>query len=134
MPLESHYSQARLGEKSQWNTIIASQAMAADVRSDIENGPFALGLMIEIIISSAAALSFTPKLETVDDSGNAIVIWSAAAAIIADGTTTFVFFPGGAVDLDGITEDADTPLPRQWRLFLDHTAGTATVEAHACYL
>lgn len=134
MTLKSHYSQEKLGQKGQWFTLMESASQNADVRSDIQDAPFAEGLMLEIIVSSASTLSVTPTLETVDDSGNVMAIWTAAAAVTADGTVIYVFYPGAAADLDGITEDADTPLPRQWNLFIDFGTGSATIEVHACYL
>jgi len=135
MSLTSAYSQEKLGEKGQWFTLMASASQNADVRSDIQDAPFSHGVLLEIIVSSASTLSVTPTLETVDDSGNVLAIWTAAAAVTADGTVTYLFYPGWtAADYDGITEGADVPLPRQWNLFIDFGTGSATIEVHACYL
>lgn len=134
MTLKSYYSQNRLGEKTQWFTLMASASRNADVRSDIQAGPWAFGLLLEIKVAAASSLSFVPKLETKDDAGNVILLWTAAAAVIADGTVLYLFFPGGAVDADGLTEGADMPVPRQWNLFMDFSAGSGTIEVHACYL
>lgn len=135
MTLKSYYSQNRLGEKTQWFTLIESQAMAADLASGIQDGPWAFGLLIEIITADGASTpNYQPRIRTADDDGNVINLWAAAAAITTDTTTTYLFFPGGAADMDGITEGADMPVPRQWELFLDKTTGSFTVEVHACYL
>lgn len=134
MTLKSYYSQNRLGEKSQWFTLIESESISADKKSDIQDTPWALGLMLEVITSSGSSANFQPRLSTVDDDGNEFNVWAATAAITTDTTTTYIFFPGGAADMDGVTEAVDMPLPRQWRFFLDRTGGSMTVEVHACYL
>lgn len=136
MSLKSTYSQEKLKEKGQWFTLMESQSLAADLRSGVQDAPNARGLILEIITSSGADTpNYNPELETVDEDGNSITLWNPAASISTDTTTTYVFYPGWTVgDFDAITEGADVPLPRTWRLFFDKTTGSFTVEVHACYL
>jgi hypothetical protein len=135
MNIDTQY-QIEKGEKSSWFTVLESQSLTADVRSDVQKNLHAQGLLLEIITSAGSGSPiFTPVLETVDPDGNKIALWTAAATITTNTSTIFLFYPGAASDADGVTEDADMPIPREWNLFLDWTSGTSvTVVAHACYL
>ncbi len=122
-------------EKSAWFTLMESQSVAADTRSAVQANGSAVGVIISIVTSSGASTpNITPKLETVDDAGNVISLWSASAAITTDTTSVYVFTPGGATGFGAVTEDVDCLIPREWQLFLDRSTGSFTVEVHACYL
>jgi len=127
-------AQGSFGEKTDWSTLIPSQVLSADARFGGQGGR-SDGLMISIAVTAAAALSFTPRIETVDRFGNVIILWAATAAVVANGVVTYVFGPNVA-DMNGagITQKSAVTFPREWQLFLDFTAGSATFASSFCYL
>ncbi len=75
----------------------------------------------------AGAATFTPRLQWKDNSGNYWTIWSAAAAIAANGDKTYQLYPG-AVDIGSHPEQKQMVLPRNFRLQLVYT-GNGTTDA-----
>ena len=121
-------------EKSSWHTIIASQALTATVTSAVQEWPHGSGVLITVITSSGASTPIiTPSITTVDDDGNSLTLWTAAATITTDTTTSYLLAPGGATGFS-VTEDIDGYLPREWKLVLTWSQGSFTVEAHATYV
>lgn len=85
----NHYSQEGFGQKTDWFTILLATSISADarIRGQARNNN---GMILSINVANASTLSVNPRLETVDDAGNVIIIWSATAAITANGRKSVV--------------------------------------------
>lgn len=128
-------------ENSELFTLIP---LAAARDSDINSGKLAnqsaRGVVIVVKAANEAGVAgFTPVVRIFDEDGNAIVFWSGAA-ITANGTFTYVLYPGGMAGAGaGVTAQASIVLPRVWDFLLDYTTGVPgtdkfDLEAYAMYL
>lgn len=78
-------------------TALASAARTATINSsDIINYNHR-GLLLVVDVSSAGTGSITPSIQIKDSvSGNYRTIWTAAAALTANGTAAYMLYPGAA--------------------------------------
>ncbi len=97
--------------------ILASSARTAQTdSSDLTNFNNS-GILLTVDISlDPGTASITPNIQSKDPvSGNYSIIWTAAAALTAVGTYTYLIYPGVlAADFDG-TESASIAIPRIFR-------------------
>jgi len=111
---------------------------AADRTSQKFSNPTSLGLLLTVVVANkGGTLSITPKVLIYDGAGNAITFFAASAAISANGTYTYLLYPGGGTN-SNITQILSCPIPREWAVFLDYTGTPASDKAdttvYACYL
>lgn len=122
-------------------TIIPPTALRdSDIESKQRNAS-ARGIVLIVKLSAEAGIAgFTPRILIKDEAGNSIIYWSAAAELTANGTATYVLYPGAMAGAGaGVTANASIVLPREWILQLDYTTGTPatdsfTVAAYGYYL
>lgn len=119
-------------DKTKWFRILPATSLSADTRK-LQNNISGFGMILLIKVASASSLSFTPKIEVTDIDGNIHVLWTATAALTADGTAVYFFYPGGVSGATA-TEKVDLALPLEWTLFLDFGTGSGTITVNACYL
>jgi len=82
----------------------------------------------------AGAPTITPRIQWKDNSGNYNTIWTAAAAIAANGDKVYLLYPGAA-DAAGWTEVKQTAVPRVFRVVLVYAGnGTTDVVDTTCDL
>ena len=110
------------------------QVLAAEADSDVTRTSVAIsktqrGMILTIkAANEAGTVSFNPSIQMQNLIGDWVTIWTAAAPITANGTTTYFFYPGTAVV--SYTEYVDTVIPHTWRLVLTYTGtpGTDTID------
>ncbi len=79
------------------------------------------GLRLTVTVASLIGVpTYTPVLQVKDASGNYVTLWTAAAALAANGTTSYVFYPA-VTTATGDTEKIDTVIGRTFRINI--TAG-----------
>lgn len=138
LPLEY---QRITAQKSDLFTILApatgsnATRTAAKLSTDYNHG---VAIIVKLA-NKAGTVSFTPTVYAYDEDGNAIVWWAAAAALSANGTLTYVLFPGGMTGKgSGVTEAADVVLPRTWGFALVYSgaggANSFDTEVYGMYL
>lgn len=110
------------------------EVLEAEADSDVTRTSVAIsrqqrGMLLTVkTANEAGTVSFTPSLQMKTLIGDWVTIWTAAAAIVANGQYHYVFYPGTAVA--GYTEYVDTVLPFTWRVVLTYagTPGTDTID------
>ena len=131
--------QAQYQQNSSWFTLLAAVVGGAVTRDSAEqNNPGDNGALIEVRLSGrTGTITFTPVIQSLDDSGNVLTLVSFAA-ISADGNYLFYVHPHAdktATSKNSYTDLGTSPIPRRWRLELTvGGAGTWNSEAHACYV
>lgn len=111
-------------QKSDLFTILSPAAGSFATRTSSKfNTMYNHGIAIIMkLANKLGTVSFTPQVHAFDEDGNAIIWWTAAAAVSANGTTTFVLFPGGMAGKGaGVTEAADIVLPRVFDVSINYT-------------
>lgn len=96
--------------------------------SDIANAS-ARGLMIRVNLANlSGAPTFTPTLDWKDNDSNYTMIWQAAAALNANGSFTYLLYPGAAAGSGAqFTGISGITIPRVFRLRLVY-AGNGTTD------
>lgn len=116
--------QRKTGQKSELFTIFAPAVGSFATRtSTLFQNQYNHGIIIIVkLANKLGTVSFTPQVQIFDEAGTAIVWWTAAAALSANGTATYVLFPGGMAGKGaGVTEASDVVMPREWKLALNYT-------------
>lgn len=86
------------------------------------------GLLLHVAISAyAGAATFTPSLQWKTAAGTYLTVWTAAAALSGNGDYSYRLYPS-ALDLGGVTEEKQIPLPKDWRVLLTYS-GNGTTDA-----
>ena len=107
---------AQRGNLNREITLLASAARTAQTDSDLQRNFSSKGITIVVDVTVDPALaSITPNILMQDPtSGKDVIIWTAAAALSAVGTTSYQIYPGViAADFDG-TESVSIALPHTW--------------------
>lgn len=116
--------QRTTGQKSELFTVLATESGSFATRTaGVFQNEYNHGIVLIVkLANKAGTVTFTPQVQIQDEAGNAIVWWTAAAALAANGTATYVLFPGGMAGKGaGVTEAADVVMPREWKLALNYT-------------
>ena len=103
-------------------TLLASAARTATASSaDITNlGYRGVMLTLDVTVDPAGA-SIELSIEYKEPvAGNYETLFSAAAAVTAVGTHTYVLYPGDIVAADDVVEVGKLPLPATWRVTITH--------------
>lgn len=102
-------------------TVLSSAAQTATVSVD-ESNPDNKGiyLVVDVTVDPASA-SITPSILVTDPvSDKDVTIWTAATAITAVGTTSYLLYPGiVSSDFDG-TEAVSLAIPKSWVFRMTH--------------
>ena len=118
-------------------TVLASAARTAQADSADLTNFNSKGILLTVNVSvDPGTASITPNIQSKDPvSGNYSIIWTAAAALVGTGTTTYLIYPGViAADFDG-TEAVSIALPRTWRFRMTVAdAESMTYSVGASYL
>lgn len=97
-------------------TLLASAARTVTTNSSDQTNYNWRGLLLFVDVSNAGTGSITPSLQIKDSiSGVYKTIWTAAAALIANGTTVYAFYPS-ALAAGIATEVINAIIGRTWRL------------------
>jgi hypothetical protein len=120
--------------KTRWEIVRASASLAADETIRLIMPDEAKGVLIHIKTASGAAFNATPKINTTTANGDTLLLWTASAAITTDTSTVYSISENTNTGFTGVTASVLGILPREWNLFLDHSAGTALVTVEICYL
>lgn len=115
-------------------TLLASAARTTNTNSADQVNYNWKGLLLTVDVSSAGTGSITPTIQTKDSiSGNYKTIWTAAAALVANGTAVYAFYPGSpALGSLTFTELVAAFVGRTWRLGVTHNnANSITYSASA---
>lgn len=113
--------------------VLASAARTATTNSEVFTNFGARGILLIVDATvEVDTAEVTPSLQAYDPlSGKYATIWTAAAAISAVGTATYLLYPGAS---DGnMTEVDGIPLPAQFRVVMtaaDADSLTYSVGAH----
>lgn len=118
-------SQERLGERTDWFTLLALElATEATRTSTLQRCTNAAGIMLEVITNNeAGAVTFTPKILVPDAAGGSDIAIVTFTAISASGTNILVLHPA-ATDMGN--EDKVGVLPRDWKLELTYAGADTT--------
>lgn len=117
--------------------VLASQA---ETQADYESAPQRnltdSGVLVRVTIAAftnpGPQLTLTPQLQVRFADGTWVTIWTAAAGLVANGTTTYLLANGNHTNIGALTEVEDIPLPKgEWRLVLGVTGGDASNHATA---
>lgn len=104
-------------------TVLASAARTATVSKEIPNNGWRGLILCVNATAETATASVTPSLQAKNEAGEWQTIWTAAAAIEAVGTFTYLLYPGASggnfTEVDGI------PLPLELRLVMTHADADA---------
>lgn len=111
-----------LNDVNQEVTALASTARTTTTNSSDLTNPGARGVIMCLDVTS---VTDTPSIELSVEwkcpvSGQYEIIFTAAAAVTATGTHTYVIYPGDIVASDDVVEVAKLPLGRTWRVTLTH--------------
>lgn len=88
-----------------------------------------VGILITVDVTSAGTGSITPKIQGKDANGIYFDIWTAAAAITANGTKTYAIHPGSAT-AGNLTEAIQQFVPRTFRIVITaNNANSVTYSA-----
>lgn len=115
-------------------TLLASAARTTTTNSADQTNYNHRGLLLTVDVSSAGTGSITPSIQVKDSiSGNYKTIWTAAAALTANGTAVYAFYPGAnAIGTLTYTELVQAFVGRTWRLVMTHNnANSITYSASA---
>jgi hypothetical protein len=109
------------------STPLATQAGSNATRNSADltnyNGR---GIALHVKVANlAGAPTFTPRIQWKDNSGNYNTIWTASAALSANGDKMYLLYPGAA-DAAAWTEQKQTVLPRTFRVVLVYTGNGTT--------
>jgi len=110
--------------------LLASTARTADALQEFTlHSHKGILLVVDITIVPGVD-TVSPRLQVQAGSGGYVTIWTAAAALVASGTTTYLLYPGASggnfTEVDGIA------LAERMRLFMDHSAaGSFTYSVRA---
>jgi hypothetical protein len=101
---------------------LESLARTADVTTpEMENGWWRGVLLVVDVTADPATASVVPKIEVYDPGSGKWITWfAAAAAITATGTYVYSIYPDSGAAADAVTEVRSYPLPKTWRIFMDH--------------
>jgi hypothetical protein len=117
--------QEEKGHNSDIITLLsAATASDASRTSDWQDNMSASGIVLIVKLANEAGTSgFTPRIHIPDEDGTAIIYWSAAAELTANGTAVYVIYPAGTFGTagSGVTAQVSMVIPRKWRLLLDYT-------------
>jgi hypothetical protein len=111
---------------------LATQAATAATRQSADltnyNGR---GILLHVKIANyAGAATFTPQIQWKDSDGNYVTIWTAAAALSANGDFTYLLYPGAVAGTgSALTAISGIALPRTFRLNLNYTGNGTTDKA-----
>ena len=108
-------------------TLLAAELQSTGTRtSTARRTPSHKGMLLTVVIANeAGTTTFTPVLQQKDNEGNWHTIWTAAAALAADGTVFYLFYPGTRV-VEDYTEYVDIEIPEEWRVSLTYAGTPAT--------
>jgi len=142
MPTSNMEHQQQNNQNTQLFTLISPVlAQSADVESSVQRNISARGVVIIVkLANEVGTAGYTPRIIIEDEDGNDIIYWSAAAALSANGTATYVLYPGAMAGAGaGVTANASIVIPRNWFFQMDYTTGTPgtdkfDVEAYCMYL
>ena len=109
--------------KRQLTLLALEVATAVDRTSETQLMNTERGIVIHVSLANIAAGSFTPRLEWATLGGDFLAIWTAAAALAANGNHIYQLYPG-ALGGDFI-ETVGISIPRIVRFVLARGAGTA---------
>lgn len=115
-------------------TLLASAARTTNTNSSDQINYNWRGFLLIVDVSSAGTGSITPSIQVKDSiSGNYKTIWTAAAALTANGTAVYAFYPGAnAIGTLTYTELVQAFVGRTWRLVMTHNnANSITYSASA---
>lgn len=112
-------------------------AAEVDTEANRTSGSFAKshrGILATVKVSNlVAAPTYTPSLQMRTQGGDWVTFWTAAAAISANGTYTYLLYPDSAGAT--YTEKVDSVLPYCFRFVLTYsgtpTTDNADTEAYA---
>ena len=107
--------------------LLAAELLSTASRiSTARTTPDHKGMLITVVLANeAGTVTMTPYLQSKDAAGNWHTIWTAAAALAADGTTYFLIYPGTRV-VEDYTEYVDIEIPETWRVGLTYAGTPAT--------
>ncbi len=112
--------------------VLEEESDSAATRTSVAISRQQRGMIMTVkTANEAGAASMTPSLQMKTQAGDWVTFWTAAAAITANGTFTYFFYPGTAVV--SYTEYVDTVIPHTWRLVLTYagTPATDTIDTEA---
>ena len=118
-------------------TALTSAARTANSASADLINKGAKGVILTLDVSAIADTpSITLSINYKDPvSGNYETLFSAAAAVTATGTHTYVLYPGDVVAADDVVEVGKLPLPRTWQVAIAHLdADSITYSVSGSYL
>jgi hypothetical protein len=99
---------------------VAAAAYTSTQTQADQTNPTAKGIMIVVNVTSAGTGSITPEIDVKDPVSSAYVsIMTASAAIVANGTYTYLVYPGAASTAgtnNGLTQTSQNVLTRTWRV------------------
>ena len=114
------------GTQKEAITLLAAELQSTATRTSSARKVQHKGMLLTLVIANeAGTTTFTPVLQSKDNEGNWHAIWTAAAAVAADGTTTYLIYPGTRV-VEDFTEYVDIELPAEWRCVLTYAGTPAT--------
>jgi len=115
----------------------ARTTTAQGTSRDLENLHGAKGVIVVLDWTGEVdTATLTPHIEHKDlNSGKYVILLTAASALTAVGVATYVVYPGNLTARNGVTEVADLPLGRIWRVRVAHTdTDAATYSVSASYI
>lgn len=112
-------------------TLLASAARTITTNSADQTNYNHRGLILTVDVSVIGTGSITPSIQAKDSiSGNYKTIWTAAAALVGNGTAVYALYPNSVAA--SFTEAASIMLTRTWRLVLtSNNANSVTASASA---
>lgn len=119
--------QKKGAKKTDWFPVMPYENHTAATRSSgLFTNPYALGLMLTIVIdNSEGTISFTPSLQTPDAYGGNITWWTAATPLTAMGTYHYLIHNSPETNA-AFTETKQFAIPRNWELVLTYSGTPAT--------
>jgi len=119
----------RLYEKSGWVEALAAESLSTATRTSgdlISNKGRGMLLWVKTA-NEAGTASFTPSLQVKDPEGTALTVWTAAAAITANGSFLYVLSPDTLTGMGGasVTETALVSIPFFHNLVLTYSGTPA---------
>lgn len=126
--------QKLLEGKTRWEIVRASSALSADATLNFKTHDNTNGVLIHVKVENVSSFSVTPKLVTTTASGVTLTLWTASAAVTANGSKVYSISETDSSDFSGLTESVQGTMPREWGLLLDHSSGTADVLVEICYV
>ncbi len=137
MPNMLSEGQKAQAQKTDWFNVLPAAITSADRTSGEFNNPYALGMMVHVILSSITGTpSFVLKLQTKDAEGNAFTWWTASAPFT--GSNTYYMVYPAAIANSAFAEIVTFPLPGQWQMVVDYTGTPANdyaqVQVYATYI